>query len=381
MELRRTGKRQVEKKQALTGNVANDFNNLLMAIKGRVSLMIKDLKPSHSHYRYMAEILKIVEKGSAITDTVLGLSQDGSLYFEQVDMNLLVSTAIAGFPELDPSIHLDIDLVRESLVVEIDQNQILRVIMGVVEKAISSMPQGGNIGIATEAAFIHNGAAAAMKMNPGRFVKITITDTGVGMDKKTLERIFDPRLSQDGIPGAKGQACTLAEACDIIRKHGGVIDVWSSLDSGTSFAIILPLQYDPDNYFTAVEDEDILMGFESVLLVDDEAVMLEVGRDILEDLGYRVMTAISGEDALDLFHAEAEAFDLVVLDLLMPGINGLETMIELLEADPDLKVVITTGYANDETVDTLMETGCRGVIAKPYNIVEFSQLLRSVLEA
>jgi len=178
----------------------------------------------------------------------------------------------------------------------------------------------------------------------------------------------------------KGKGLGLAASHGIIRNHGGVIDVWSTVGVGTSFSIILSHVEDCDPLGSGQAQEDLLMGFETILLVDDDEVILEMGVDVLEELGYRVMSANSGESAIEIYQC-GEKFDLVVLDMLMPGMDGHQTFSRLQEIDPDVKVLISTGHTIDSHAEEMLESGCKGFILKPFSVRDFSYKLREILDS
>lgn len=365
----------------LAGSVSNDFNNILMAIKGHASLVIKDLNPSHPHHRHLAEIMAIVKKGSELTEQFIGFAGEANLHIEPIDLNAIVMRSLK---ELSISgrrrIVIETCLSEEPLMAEVDAYQIFQILVNVLDNAVNAMPNGGTLSVITEESTFHNGAADELGMDSGRFARITVSDTGTGMDGKTLRYIFESSFSgRNPDSGDPGKGPNLSESQEIIKQHGGIIDVWSSLGEGTSLSLILPLM---EVVTDAVhgDDQGMLMGFETILLVDDEEVLLEVGRDVLEDLGYTVVTAVSGEDALELYQAEEGGFDLVVLDLVMPRMDGYETFRLLQEIDPDVRVLIATGYPSRKSVKQMLDAGCRGVIVKPFDIVDFSCKLREALD-
>ncbi|MDQ1270023.1 MAG: Histidine kinase, partial [Thermodesulfobacteriota bacterium] len=214
----------------------------------------------------------------------------------------------------------------------------------------------------------------------GFFCKITISDTGIGMDSATLEKIFKAFYSHkhNQFPEKKGLGLTFAKK--IVRHHKGVIDVWSSLNVGSSFSVILPLA--EDNHH--IDDlpsaqEELKLGHECVLLVDDEQRILNVGRTICKALGYTVFTAASGKEALKIYAEKKNDINIVILDMIMPGMDGLDVFMALKKLNPDIKVLLSTGYAIDENAQEMLRQGCKGYILKPYSVVDFSHKLRDIL--
>lgn len=366
--------------QALAGGIAHDFNNLLAAIKGRASLMLNSVKESDPLYYHIKEILNCIDQGSEIANQLLGFAKVDEYYASAIDVNRLVRKAMENLNLSGREIILDVDLDSKPLIIEGDPDKIKQALMAIVVNAIQAMPGGGRLSVVTESAAILNGTAEAYGLETGFFVKITITDTGIGMEKEVLENVFAPFYSAEHkrYPERKGLGLTFAK--EIIQNHGGVIDVWSSPKMGSSFSIIVPLKETTDDLDIPSEDEKLVLGNESVLLVDDEERILTVGREICKALGYSVITAGSGKEALSIYKQEKHNINLVVLDMIMPEMNGLETFLELKKLNPDIKVLLSTGFSIDEKAQEMLRKGCKGYILKPYSVIDFSHKLREALE-
>ena len=367
--------------EALANGIAHDVNNLLAAIKGHASLMMSSVNPSDPLYGHITEILSCIDKGSEIANQLLGFAQVDAFYTTSVDVNRLVRTAVENLELKGKRIILDVDLDAKPLIINGDPDKIDQVVGTVVENALQAMPRGGKLSVLTESAAILNGTAEAYGVDTGFFCKITITDTGMGMDNSTLEKIFKPFYSANHkeFPDKRGLGLTFAKK--IVKNHSGVIDVWSSPNVGSSFSIILPLAepvLNADDMPAA--QEKLILGNESILLVDDEDRILTVGREICKALGYKVMTAGSGKEALEIYAEKKDEINLVVLDMIMPEMNGLETFIKLKKQNPDIKVLLSTGYAIDEKAQEMLRQGCKGYILKPYSVIDFSHKIREILE-
>lgn len=366
--------------EALAGGIAHDFNNLLSAIKGHASLMMNNVKPSDPLYGHIKEILRCIDKGSEIAHQLLGFAKVDECYTRSVDVNRLVRNSLETLDLRGKRIVLDADLDAKPLIVNADPDKINQVIAAVVDNALLAMPKGGKLKVSTESSSLLNGTAEALGLEPGFFVKITVTDTGVGMDNDTLEKIFRPFYTFDhkNYPEKKGLGLTFAR--EIIRNHNGVIDVWSSPKVGSAFSVILPLAEPVENADMPSSDQKLVLGHESVLLVDDEQRILTVGREICKALGYQVITAASGKEALMIYRKKCDEINLVILDMIMPGMNGLETFLALKKLNPAVKVLLSTGYSIDEKAQEMLRQGCRGYILKPYSVIDFSHKIREVLE-
>jgi CheY-like chemotaxis protein len=212
---------------------------------------------------------------------------------------------------------------------------------------------------------------------PGRYVKISVIDTGIGMDPEIKQRIFEPFFTTKDM--GRGSGMGLASAFGIVKNHGGIIECNSQKGKGTTFNVYLPA-----SYFSVLKtgDENIVLlkGSETVLLVDDESFILKVGRKLLKELGYKVFIANDGKSALKIFKACKENIDLVLLDIIMPDINGEELYYKIKDIKPDVKVLLSSGYSIEQQAHKLIEAGCNGFIQKPFKLKPLSAELRNILD-
>ncbi len=359
--------------QALAGGIAHDFNNLLSVIKGRASLMLNSGNPSDSLHRHITEIIRCIDHGSDIAHQLLEFAKVDEYYTSPIDVNRLVRKAVENLDLKEKNIVLNMELNSNPLIIEADSDKINQVLMAIINNAIQAMPDKGKLSIVTESAAILNGTAESYGIDTGFFVKITIADTGTGMNNDVLKSIFTPFYSANHMahPEKKGLGLTFAR--EIVQNHSGVIDMWSSPDNGSSFSIILPLKERPTDLDLSTQ--------QAVLLVDDEQRILSVGKEICTTLGYNVITVDSGKEALKIYRDKKDTINLVILDMIMPEMNGLETFVELKKIDPDIKVLLSTGYSIDKKAQEMLKNGCKGYILKPYSVIDFSHKLREVLES
>jgi CheY-like chemotaxis protein len=214
-------------------------------------------------------------------------------------------------------------------------------------------------------------------VNPGNYVKILVTDRGMGMDKKTQERIFEPFFTTKEM--GRGTGLGLASAYGIIRSHGGFINVYSEKGRGTTFGVYLPaskkeIQVEKRSF------REIFKGHETILLVDDEDVIVRLGKEILEALGYTVIVARNGDEAVEIYRGKNKEIDLVILDMIMPGMGGAETFDALRAINSGVKVVLSSGYSVDGRPAKMLEKGCRSFIQKPYSMADLSHTIREALD-
>jgi CheY-like chemotaxis protein len=214
-------------------------------------------------------------------------------------------------------------------------------------------------------------------VKPGRYVKIMVTDNGTGMDEKTKARIFEPFFTTKAL--GRGTGLGLATVYGIVKGHGGMINVYSEPGYGTTFSIYLPAP-GLEEMEEMKAPEPIAKGKETILLVDDEEIVLDVSREILEFLGYRVYAVTNGQEAIVLYGEKRDEIDLVLLDMIMPGMSGGETFNRLCQIQPGVKVILTSGYSINGQAKEIIDRGCRGFLQKPFHLDKLSRMLREVLD-
>jgi PAS domain S-box-containing protein len=362
----------------LAGGIAHDFNNLLMAIQGIASLMRNDLEPDHPHYIKLLKIEDQVRSGAALTQQLLGFAREGHYEVNLIDMADLLkrTTAMFGRTRKEITIYRTID--RGLWHIEADQRQMEQVLLGIYLNALQAMPGGGTLTLEAQNTVLEEGEAMPFEGSPGSYVRVSIRDTGIGMDEKTRDRIFEPFFTTKEM--GHGAGLGLASAYGIVRNHGGFIKVTSKLGEGTTFDLYLPAS--PEKAAPAQAPPGVAVeGRETILLIDDEEIIIDVSREILESLGYRVWTVRTGHEAIALFKSRKNEIDLVILDMIMPGMGGGETFDRLKEIHPGVKVILSTGYSLTGQAREIMARGCKGFIQKPYKIETISQKIRELIDA
>jgi CheY-like chemotaxis protein len=260
--------------------------------------------------------------------------------------------------------------------VEVDRGQIQQVLMNLYVNAWQAMPGGGDLYIRTESVTLNVSDTKGFSIPPGRFVKTSITDTGIGMDDVTREKIFDPFFSTKG----KGSGLGLSSVYGIIKNHGGFIDVYGEKGIGTTFDIYLPASNkDAVDVSSQTGEGTIKRGNGTVLLVDDENMIIDVGRAMLEKLGYSVLIARNGQEALDVYEKHRKKTDLIILDMIMPDMGGGEIYDRLKKFDGDVKVLLSSGYSINGQANEIMKRGCKGFIQKPFSIKDLSFKIQEAL--
>jgi two-component system cell cycle sensor histidine kinase/response regulator CckA len=361
----------------LAGGIAHNFNNLLTGIMGNASLMLLNTDPAHPHYERLKAVEKLVDSGSKLTRQLLGYARKGKYEVKPLNINHVVMETSDTFDATRKDIRVHQNLAEDLHGVHADQGQIEQILWNLYVNAADAMSDGGDLFIETRN-LTHNelrGKPYAVK--PGTYALITVRDTGSGMGKKIMERIFEPFFTTKGL--ARGTGLGLASVYGMVKAHGGYIDVDSRRNKGTTFSIYLPAspQEAPDRPTTSGRLE---RGQETLLLVDDEAMVLDVSQDLLEMLGYAVIPARSGREALELYRAHRDDIDIVILDLIMPDMGGGETYDQLRELNPQVKVLLSSGYSIDGQASQILERGCNGFIQKPFEMRELSQRIREILD-
>ncbi len=370
---------QSEKMKAigtLAGGIAHDFNNILMAIQGYTSLMLHLLEPVHPHYGKLKGIEDLVTSGSDLTKQLLAFASGGTFEIRPADLNEIVRKTSTMFARTRKEITIQTSYDSGAPVVDVDSGQMDQVLLNLYVNAWHAMPGGGTLTLLTETVALDRKFTRPFGVKPGKFAKVSVTDTGIGMDEKTRERIFEPFFTTK--KRERGTGLGLASVYNIVVGHGGIIQVESEPGCGTTFHIYLPLSKKTIEKHEAAP-ETLLNGKETVLLVDDEETVISVSRDMLEALGYSVITALSGKEACEVYRAQKTAVDLVILDVIMPDMGGEETFAELFNINPSVKVILSSGYSLDGLAARIMERGCKAFIQKPFTISTLSQKLREVL--
>jgi PAS domain S-box-containing protein len=361
----------------LAGGIAHDFNNLLMGIQGYTSLMLLGIDASDPNHLKLKNIEEYIQSGVELTKQLLGFARGGKYDVKPINLNELIVKSSQMFGRTKKEITIHRQLEADAWTVEADRGQIEQVLLNLYVNAWQAMPGGGDIYLETKNVTVDDSPSGLAGLAPGRYVRVSVIDTGVGMDEKTLQRIFEPFFSTKKM--GRGSGLGLASAYGIIRNHSGVIEVRSQKGVGTTFIIYLPAS-DRAVEQAASESGEVLMGPETILLVDDEEMIINVGTEILKALGYNVLSARNGKEAVALFRDKKDEVDLVLLDMIMPGMGGGETYDALKGIRPDVKILLSSGYSIDGEASEILKRGCDGFIQKPFNIKALSQKLRTIID-
>ena len=364
----------------LAGGVAHDFNNLLMAIQGNVSLLLMGKSPEHPDHAWLKKIEKCVADGANLTRQMLGFARGGKYAVETTDLNSLLRNSIDLFGSTKKEISIHSEYEPDLMASHVDRGQIEQVLMNIFVNASHAMPGGGELHIKTRNIVLDAAFTAPYDAQPGKHVKIAVRDTGTGIHPENLKRIFDPFFTTKEV--GRGTGLGLASAYGIVRNHDGFITVESEIGKGTEFCIYLPaVPSTKPSRKSAQKNEDLFVhGEGTILLVDDEDIILEVGVPILETLGYQVKVAKNGTEALETYRLAGNGIDLVILDMIMPDMSGSEVFDRLKAMNADVKVLLASGYSIDGPAAGIMARGCSGFIQKPFIPSKLSCLLGDLLK-
>jgi two-component system cell cycle sensor histidine kinase/response regulator CckA len=369
---------KIESIGTLAGGIAHDFNNLLMTILGNTSLMLLNTDHGDPNYKKLKTIEKQIESGSKLTSQLLGYARKGTYELKPINLNYLVKNSAEIFGRTRKDISIKLELSPDLLSIEADGNQIEQILWNLYVNAADAMPEGGDFIIKTfKTDHIKTGRNSIFTPKPGKYVLLTVTDTGIGMDKKTQERIFDPFFTTKEM--GRGTGLGLASVYGIIKSHNGYIDVESKKGEGTTFSIYLPAS-EKIVKNTVHLPKTVVKGTETVLLIDDEELVLDVGKDLLETMGYRVLSARDGQEAIEVYKKNQDKIDIIILDMIMPNLSGGKVYDELKEINADVKILLSSGYSIDGQASAILQRGCNGFIHKPFSINELSGKLREILE-
>ncbi len=362
----------------LAGGIAHDFNNLLMGIQGNVDMLA--LEPALVNYGDRLDTIRdCVTSGTGLTKQLLGFARLGKYEAKVTNPNELIEKSGDMFLRTRQELRVVSDLEKDVWSVNVDRAQIEQVLLNLFINAWQAMPEGGTLRLETANVSLDGRQASLHQVSPGKFVRISVSDTGIGMDDATMKRIFDPFFTTKVMQ--RGTGLGLASAYGIIRNHGGDISVRSAKNEGSTFNIYLKAFDDKAVSAGPVGSQKPYTGNETVLLVDDDALVVDVAQAMLSALGYHVMTAHSGAQAVAIFREGGAAIALVILDMIMPDMSGGRTFDALRAINPDVKVLLASGYSINGQATEIMSRGCNGFIQKPFDLRRLSIKVREIIDA
>ncbi len=360
----------------LAGGIAHDFNNILMSIQGNVSLLRTSTDPGHPSHKKLQNIEHYIQSGAMLTRQLLGFARSGKYEVKAVHLNSIIEQTSQMFARTRKKVKIITSFQKALWTVNADQSQMEQILLNLYVNASQAMPEGGTLYLETFNTVLDETYIKPYKIKPGGYVKVSVTDTGGGMDASTQQRIFEPFFTTKEM--GRGTGLGLASVYGIVKNHGGYINVYSEKGTGTTFNIYFPAS---DRSAAAETDyaHNVVQGTETILVVDDEEMIVANSQELLTGLGYKVLSATDGRQALTIYSNHPNQIDLVILDLIMPNMTGKDTFLKLKSINPDLKVLLSSGYSmNDEAME-IMGKGCNGFIQKPFSVVQLSAKIRKIL--
>ncbi|MEW6327719.1 MAG: ATP-binding protein [Thermodesulfobacteriota bacterium] len=377
---------QAQKMESLgimAGGIAHDFNNILVGILGYASLLKNLVAQDAKLYKYIDTIETSASRGAQLTQQLLLFARSQKTAFEPTNLNAVIKEVLALFATgVDKKITIEKTLAPDIGLVDCDSGQMHQALLNIVINARDAVSEDGKITITSGNVYVEDTSSPSLPgLVPGNYVLVSIADNGQGMDKETVEKIFDPFFTTK--EKGKGTGLGLSMVYNIIKKHRGAIDVKSEIGKGATFNIYLPhssVQNTPGKPLESLEDKtDQPQGQETLLLVDDEEVIRGFATEILSAHGYQVIACQNGREASEIYAASPGKIDLVILDLVMPVMDGKETLAALKKINPQVKVAISSGYAETKELKGL-ECEIGAFIHKPYKSAELLRKVREVLD-
>lgn len=362
----------------LAGGIAHDFNNLLTGILGFAELLYsraQDEKTKHAS----EVILTTCRQAAKLTAQLLNFSRKGEFNPEPISINESIRNVLT---LLEKMIHKDIEInceLQDKInITEADSGQVEQAIMNVVLNSFDAMPKGGQVSISSSNVFLDEKYCSSFpNLKPGNYVKVSVTDTGTGMTDEVKSRVFEPFFSTKG--KGEGTGLGLSTVYGIMKNHNGHINIYSEINEGTTVNVYLPVVKAKKGTQKETKVE-FLKGSETILLIDDEKVVRKVGKEILEELGYKSLIASSGEEGIRLYKENIDDIKLVILDMIMPDMDGETTYQKLKKINPDIKVIIASGYSQNGTAEKIVKKEKSIFVQKPFQIKELSDSIRKILD-
>ncbi len=376
--------RQVEKMESigqLAGGIAHDFNNQLGSIVGFADLIremvMDDAKLSH----YADNILITARRSADITRQLLAFARKGKYESVKVDMHDIIHEVISLLKHsIQKKIVIKQHLKANPSTTMGDSSQLQNAILNIAINARDAMPGSGELVFSTDTLFLDTDYCKSLhyKLSLGDYLQICITDTGSGMDSETIQHIFEPFYTTKGV--GKGTGMGLAAVYGTIKNHNGAIEVYSKPGHGTTFKIYLPLKTEGVGEDTDFfKRTDIIKGSSHILLADDEEILCEMAKDMIETLGYKITICRDGKEAIEVYKKSWKDIDLIILDMVMPEMDGKDAYLAMRKINPDVKVLLSSGYSITGQARELLSKGVDDFIQKPYRKTELSQKIAKVL--
>lgn len=379
-QLRQT--QRLEAVGTLAGGIAHDFNNILTPILGYAELVQQEFSRSSTPWQDLQVIIDAGNRAKELVQQILSISRQHEHQRQPLQIHLIVKEALKLLrASLPTTIEIQQNIQATPGVVHADPTKIHQIIMNLCTNAYHAMQEkGGVLGVSLNLVEVNENDEKLLSMilPTGQYLRLEISDTGHGMDKETLDRLFDPYFTTK--EKGKGTGLGLAIVHSIVHSYGGHISVDSRLAKGSVFHVYLPYFQSSSEVFSSAGEEILPMGTENILLLDDEEVIVTMEQQILRELGYRVTGLTSSKDAWELLRDQPDLFDLVITDMTMPHMTGLDLANRYLTLRPDSSIILCTGYSSLITGNEAKSSGIRAFLMKPISRKELAKTVRKVLD-
>ncbi len=376
MEMRLRQSQKMDAVGQLAGGIAHDFNNMLSGILGSAELL--RLRAGDKDTKLLDTIVKASNRAGELIQKLLAFARKENIDFSPIDCHSVIEDAVKILQHtIDKRIVIENNLNAKNSIVDGDWSLLENVILNIGINGGHAMKDGGTLYITTSNIFVNKASASDIpELIAGEYLQLIIKDTGFGIEQDTLKHIFEPFFTTK--KQNEGTGLGLAAAYGAITQHKGTILVDSEIGRGTSFTILLPLSLETQEIKSYLPKE-IIQGEGRILLIDDEQIVRDTTRLALEDFGYTVIMAKNGLEGIEIFKKEKEQIDLVILDMLMPKMNGRECFANLQQIDQDVKVIMSSGFTHDADFAEVKKSGLKGFIRKPHNMIELSEIVAKVI--
>jgi PAS domain S-box-containing protein len=356
--------------------IAHDFNNILGGILAGLSVLELENGEDVAHHQDIQEMEALAKRGAELTKQLLGFACRGKYDVRPVDLARVISDTSTMFGRMHKDITVEIGLAPDLRAVLMDYSQLELVLLNLFTNSGQAMPEGGRLNVFAENVELDNEDVALHDTEPGHFVKLVITDTGVGMSPATKEHIFEPFFTTKESGQSAGLG--LASVYGIVKNHAGFVTVRSELGQGTAFTLFLPATERVAASVSA-PPSSVRRGTGTILVVDDEVQLVRVYARLLRAIGYEVLTASSGKQAVEILRQQGRRVSLVILDMIMPDMSGRQTFEAIQEIVPGTKVLLATGFSLEGQAQEIMAHGCSGIIKKPFDAATLSAKVQEIL--
>ncbi|MCB9480879.1 MAG: PAS domain S-box protein [Desulfobacteraceae bacterium] len=371
--------RKLEAIGQLAGGIAHDFNNMLSGIMGSAELMSNFYPDDPKLSKYCKIITDAASRAGSLTSKLLAFARKSSIVSSKVDLHILVKDAVSLLKRsVDKKIIIKAELNASRSIVKGDSSQLENIFLNLGINSSHAMPDGGELVFTSRLIELDEKYCiiSPFDLTPGRYIEVEVRDTGTGIDHENLEKIFDPYFTTK--ENGRGTGLGLAAVYGIVQQHKGAVSVYSEKGAGTVFHIYLPIASGSSSIDENHKTE-YFFGQGKILVIDDEEIIRNVAKSLLESLGYEVVTAENGRKGLEIFIDHHETIDLVILDMIMPEMNGRECFEEMKKISGDVKVVLASGFSRDEDINELKNQGLMGFLRKPFHSAELSRLIKDIV--